>query len=99
MSEWVRQYIPRPIVTSAIKFDAPLGQTVAAIEEWAKGAVTVIRDADDENPTIAISTTEGTMTASVGDYIVKDSKGNFYPVKPDVFEYKYVEVGYEGLDD
>lgn len=36
-----------------------------------------------------IETLEGTMTASLGDYIVKGVNGEYYPVKPDIFEKTY----------
>ena len=36
-----------------------------------------------------VETLEGTMTASLGDYIVKGVNGEFYPVKPDIFERTY----------
>lgn len=36
-----------------------------------------------------IRTLEGVMNASVGDYIIKGLRGEFYPCKPDVFEKKY----------
>ena len=39
-----------------------------------------------------IHTLEGTMTASVGDYIIKGVQGEFYPCKPDIFEQTYDEV-------
>lgn len=29
------------------------------------------------------------MTASVGDYIIKGVKGEYYPCKPDIFESTY----------
>ena len=38
---------------------------------------------------IRIKTLEGVMHASVGDYIIKGLRGEFYPCKPDVFEQKY----------
>lgn len=38
---------------------------------------------------IRIKTLEGVMNASVGDYIIKGLRGEFYPCKPDVFEKKY----------
>ena len=44
------------------------------------------------NEKVFINTLEGTMTASVGDYIIKGVKGEFYPCKPDVFEQTYEEV-------
>ena len=45
------------------------------------------------NPTrIEIHTLEGTMTASLGDYIIKGVNGEFYPCKPDIFEKTYEPV-------
>jgi hypothetical protein len=41
---------------------------------------------------LTIETLEGNMTASVGDYIIKGVKGEFYPCKPDIFEATYEEV-------
>ena len=41
---------------------------------------------------IEIDTLEGTMTASVGDYIIKGVHGEFYPCKPDIFELTYEKV-------
>lgn len=38
---------------------------------------------------LEIKTLEGVMLASVGDYIIKGLRGEFYPCKPDVFEKKY----------
>ncbi len=36
-----------------------------------------------------IETLEGTMTASVGDYIITGVKGEQYPCKPDIFLMTY----------
>jgi hypothetical protein len=39
------------------------------------------------NPTI--STLEGELTVSIGDWIIKGVKGEFYPCKPDIFAMTY----------
>lgn len=39
-----------------------------------------------------IHTLEGTHIANIGDFIVKGVKGEFYPVKPDIFEATYEKV-------
>ncbi|MDF2805020.1 MAG: hypothetical protein K0S61_4925 [Anaerocolumna sp.] len=39
-----------------------------------------------------IDTLEGTMEASVGDYIIKGVSGEIYPCKPDIFEKTYEHV-------
>jgi len=41
---------------------------------------------------LVISTLEGDMTASPGDWIIKGVKGEFYPCKPDIFEQTYDPV-------
>lgn len=48
--------------------------------------------ADKDNPCLKIETLEGTMKASVGDYIIKGVKGEFYPCKPDIFNETYEPV-------
>lgn len=39
-----------------------------------------------------VHTLEGTMTASLGDWIIRGVQGEFYPCKPDIFEQTYEEV-------
>lgn len=41
---------------------------------------------------VEIKTLEGIMRGEVGDWIVKGLKGEFYPVKPDIFAMKYEAV-------
>ncbi|WP_336802523.1 hypothetical protein, partial [Kaistia sp. MMO-174] len=38
---------------------------------------------------IIIHTLEGNMTAAVGDWVIKGTKGEFYPCKPDIFVETY----------
>ena len=44
------------------------------------------------NYTLKIRTLEGDHVASIGDYIIKGIKGEFYPCKPDIFELTYDKV-------
>ncbi len=37
-------------------------------------------------PALRIETLEGEMTANLGDWVVKGVKGEFYPIKADIFE-------------
>lgn len=39
-----------------------------------------------------IHTLEGDMVVSVGDWIIRGVKGEFYPCKPDIFEATYEPV-------
>lgn len=85
----------KPVEIQAMRWD---GTAVGAtpIIDWilATGASATYRCADHERcsqhdgdspHTIAISTLEGTMAASIGDWIVRGVKGEFYPCKPDIF--------------
>ena len=42
-----------------------------------------------EEEGLCISTLEGDLTASIGDYIIKGVQGEFYPCKPDIFLQSY----------
>ena len=41
---------------------------------------------------LIVQTLEGSMQASIGDYIIKGVKGEFYPCKPDIFDITYDKV-------
>lgn len=41
---------------------------------------------------LSLITPEGTMTAGLGDWIIKGIKGEFYPCKDDIFKMTYDEV-------
>lgn len=48
---------------------------------------------DRKSRTVAIATSEGTMTAKVGDWIIKGIKGELSMCKPDIFEETYTTAG------
>lgn len=78
-------YRKKPVVIEAWQF---YGANGASLASWCGG----IHDDAEEAPTIIISTLEGTMTASLGDWIIRGVQGEFYPCKPDIFAatYEYV---------
>ena len=47
----------------------------------------------EDQKDLYILTLEGTMKASIGDFIIKGVHGEFYPCKPEIFEktYEFVE--------
>lgn len=45
-----------------------------------------------EKPGLIIYTLEGDHYASVGDWIIRGVRGEFYPCKPDIFKQTYEEV-------
>ena len=45
---------------------------------------------------LMIRTLEGDMRATYGDYIIRGVQGEFYPIKPDIFEATYERMGVRG---
>lgn len=41
---------------------------------------------------LMIKSSRGEELANVGDYIIKDTNGEFYPCKPDIFDMTYEKV-------
>lgn len=52
----------------------------------------IVVEAYQTNKEVLIQTLEGTMKASVGDWIITGIRGEQYPCKPDVFERTYQPV-------
>ena len=89
----VKRYRKRPVVIDALRFTGSVisGEQCA---EWCGGEFVFDpkpSDPTDVNVSVRIPTLEGVMTASVGDYIIRGVKGEFYPCKPDVFDVSYQE--------
>lgn len=91
----------KPVVIDAWKFDPSLPYTDLPkwlpLEWFGEEIVPepVLGDRGIEikrrrgSPVIQIQTLEGTMTARIGDYIIRGVKGEIYPCKPDIFEATY----------
>lgn len=75
------QYRKRPVVIEAMKITP---DNVDELVEFCEGNL-------KSNPLVGvvIETLEGKMTVTIGDYIIKGVKGEFYPCKPDIFEMTY----------
>jgi DUF917 family protein len=80
----VKKYRKKPVVVEATQWT---GDNTAEIMKWVGGKAYF-------RGTLYIMTLEGDHRASVGDYIIKGIKGEFYPCKPDIFEktYELVEL-------
>jgi hypothetical protein len=90
------KYRKKPVEIEAIQWDGM--NTVEILEfaresasfkyhdaAWKVGAAPCVAD-------LTILTLEGDHHASVGDFIIKGVKGEFYPCKPDIFEQTYEVV-------
>ena len=74
------KYRKIPIEQDGIQFNSG-GTNYQEIINWMKGEPDKKVTTGSSIHTISIETTEGTMTANRGDWIMKDPHGNFYPVK------------------
>jgi hypothetical protein len=84
------QYRKKPVVITAVQYDGNFRcLDVFSINEVSHFVIS--RD-EEGNQCIKIPTLEGEMTASIGDYIVRGIKGEYYPCKPDIFEATYEKV-------
>lgn len=92
------KYRKKPVVIDAMEFttnnetDSP---TMDAIVNWCNQGRTPDETAYawHNSTDLFIVTLEGTMTAQVGDFIIRGVQGEFYPCKPDIFAATYEEVG------
>lgn len=82
----IKKYQKKPVVIEAMRWDGT-DECLGKIVHWMDQEVW-----NGENNKIGIETLEGLMEASVGDFIIKGVKGEFYPCKPDIFEQTYQEV-------
>jgi len=81
----IKKYRKKPVVIEALQFT---GRNSADIHEFCGDKVREPVGADH----LEIDTLEGVHIASPGDYIIKGIKGEFYPVKPEIFKETYDEV-------
>lgn len=79
------KYIKKPVVIEAVIWD---GNKVSEVREAFEKSV-IIRYGNE----VHVTTLEGVMKASPGDYIIEGVNGELYPCKPEIFEktYKIVE--------
>ena len=81
----MEKFRKRPVVIEAIQFT---GKNDAECLEFCQCA----KDPEESKPSLIISTLEGNMICSIGDWIIKGVNGEFYPCKPDIFEKTYERV-------
>lgn len=79
------KYRKKPVVIEAMKLEIGNGVKIARWVAESGGHVVY----DGRDGTVTISTLEGNMLASVGDWIIQGVQGEFYPCKPDIFAATY----------
>jgi hypothetical protein len=74
----------KPVVIEAFRF------LIDEVPQWWSNLPNV--GIDVLHHEAVIETLEGTMRASLGDWIIKGVKGELYPCKPDIFDATYEKV-------
>lgn len=86
-----KKYVRKPVQIEAIQWvitKLPIDDAQLIIDEIKStgGNAWFGSDPTTRDPAIFIETLEGTMRTVVGDYICRGLKGEYWPVKPDIFE-------------
>lgn len=84
----MKRYVKKPVVIEAVQWK---GDNRKEIWDFCTLAY-FNTDFETGDLHLMIQTLEGVMEASVGDYIIKGIKGEFYPCKEDIFHLTYDEV-------
>lgn len=88
LSKYYGEYIKKPVKIEAVVFDGSTESLIALNSaKFGLDPLKVVNDGKEDK--IIISTLEGDMKASVGDYIIKGVNDEFYPCKPDIFAKTY----------
>lgn len=89
------KYRKKPVVVEAVKWTGDNLREVigfTGLHESAKKWSWEEYEEVVKEKGLKIFTLEGSLMASVGDWIIKGVKGEFYPCKPDIFEATYEKV-------
>lgn len=81
----IRKFKKKPVIIEAFEWTGEINEE---IKEFLKESHTYTND----HKGLIITTLEGDMEASIGDFIIKGVKGEIYPCKPDIFWQTYEEV-------
>lgn len=85
------KYRKKPVVIEAIQFiDTP--ERLEELSNFIDNQLLRVDYKNPDKPVLKLQTLEGERLASVGDYVIKGVKGEYYPCKPDIFEMTYEPV-------
>lgn len=86
----IKKYRKKPVEIEAIQY---IGNNVEEVEEFVGNQLLRYNNTQEENDySLGIPTLECIMKASVGDYIIRGVRNEFYPCKPEIFRITYDEV-------
>jgi len=92
LNEGFKSYRSKPVVIKAMRF---MGHDSATEIIRMTTGIREEKGIDSQGnliPILLVDTLEGTMQATLGDWIIIGTQGEAYPCKNEVFEVKYEEV-------
>lgn len=84
------RYRKRPVEIEALQWDPADPDKCGDLASWLLSHSAIWEH--DPPDGLVISTLEGDMHASPGDWIIRGLAGEFYPCKPDIFQATYEAV-------
>jgi hypothetical protein len=94
------KYVKKPVVIDAMQYVGQ--QDLSELKIWVETFDVEFRtyfNADANSDILSINTLEETMSVSIGDFVIRGVKGEFYACKPDVFEMTYDKILGENLPE
>lgn len=86
----IKKYRKKPVEIVAVQY---IGNNIEEIEDFVGNQLLRYNNTQEEDDySLGIPTLEGIMKASVGDYIIRGVRNEFYPFKPEIFRITYDEV-------
>lgn len=85
----MRAYVGKPVVIDATQWDGSAEQAAEIVQLIGGSGAQYMKETPH---VIYIQTLEGLMRASPQDWIIRGTRGEYYPCKPDVFAKKYDEL-------
>lgn len=86
----IKKYRKKPVEIVAVQY---IGNNIEEIEDFVGNQLLRYNNTQEEDDySLGILTLEGIMKASVGDYIIRGVRNEFYPCKPEIFRITYDEV-------
>lgn len=85
------KYTKKPVTIEAIQWDGTNKDEIIDFCPEACFFHNIKISKNQFKEALLIGTLEGIMQTSIGDYIIKGIKGEFYPCKEDIFELTYTK--------
>ncbi|MFB5623347.1 MAG: hypothetical protein ACE5RP_00300 [Nitrosopumilus sp.] len=83
----IKKFKKKPVVIEAIQWNGNNNEEVVDFIGWDNLNAEFKENESDVN--FSISTLKGDMKVSMGDWVIKGIKGEFYTCKPEIFEETY----------